>query len=154
MAQDATIGELLDALDIAPTIGGRAAGARARAGEAPGRAGAEFGLHIVADLKRLLRTNPSLMMSTAPALLGQRPTVAQAAALLDDGEMALNRADVTLRQVRANREGASFELPPEHQFEGYDTTEIPIQPGLTRFEDLVDAPASALTAIEAWAFRL
>jgi hypothetical protein len=159
MLQDNATAELIRALHITPV---RREGVVVREQAAPirmrGLAAAldqeEFGLQTIAELKRLLRTDPAFMLATAPALFGPSPTVAQAKALLDDGEMALRRPELTLQVVAANREAASFELPPEHQFEGYDTTEIPILPELTKFEELADAAAWALTAIAAWAFRL
>ena len=159
MPQDNATAELLRTLHITPLHQeGPVSGAHPAAPRMARLAAAldreEFGLQTIAELKRLLRTDPALMLTAAPALLGSSPTVAQAQALLDDGEMALRRPELTLQVVAANREGAPFELPPEHRFEGYDTAEIPIRPELTMFEEFADAGAWVLTAIAAWAFRL
>lgn len=156
MAQDPATSALLAELGIGhPTLGEALAGLdRREALVPPVLPPGEFGLETVAELKRLLRSNPRLMLAAAPALLGQKPTVAKAARLLDQAETALRKPEATLQTVRANRESAPFELPPEHRFEGYDTDEIPILPELTKFEEVADAAAWALTAIEAWVFRL
>ena len=160
MAQDQSTIKLLEALDIRPR---RDDGAAVRAKAAPGSEGRflaflsdqdGFGLETVVELKRLLRTDPARMLATAPALLGPNPTVAQAQVLLDEAEIALRRPALTLEIVTANRDAPPFELPPEHRFEGYDTTEIPIRPEQTKFEEFADFPAWAVTAIDAWAFRL
>jgi hypothetical protein len=156
MPHDQATTKLLEALDIKPRRDDRAElapGSRralsATLGDQDG-----FGLETVAELKRILRNDPGRMLAAAPALLGTNPTVAQAHALLDEAEIALRRPALTLEVIAANREAPPFELPPEHRFEGYDTTEIPIRPGETKFEELADAAAWALTAVDAWAFRL
>ena len=60
---------------------------------APGRdATVPFGPDAVRRMKVLLRTSPATALAAAPALLGTSPTVAQAATLLDDADMAFARA--------------------------------------------------------------
>lgn len=114
----------------------------------------EFGLQAIAEMKRLLSIDPARMLATAPALMGRSPTAAQGNVLLDEAEQALLHPERALHVVRANGESDSFELPPEHQFVGYDTSEIPILPDLRKFEELADSGAWAVTAIAAWWFRL
>jgi hypothetical protein len=117
MPQSNATAELLRGLNITPRPQGGVAGEQ----PAPVRRQAfeqhECGAQTIAELKRLLRTEPSIMLATAPALLGASLTVAQAKALLDEAELSLRRPDVTLEVVAANREAPPFELPPEHRFE-------------------------------------
>ena len=151
MANTQAVDDLLNALGLRQlgtqirTVGIPTAEAMPMAGFGPG---------TIAELKDLLRRDPDRLMATAPALLGPSPTLADLARLLDAAEASLQMPDLSLAQFQANRTDEAFELPPAHQFEGYDTTEIPIFPKQRKFETQADAAAWALTATAALAYRL
>ena len=150
MANGQAVDDLLKALGLKQVP--------ARTRRSPGAAAAApmagFGPGTVAELKDLLRRDPDRIMATAPAALGPSPTLAGLARLLDAAEASLQAPEVSLAQLRANRSDEVFELPPEHRFDGYDSTEIPILPKQRNFETQADAAAWALTAVAALAFRL
>lgn len=107
---------------------------------------------LVDVLHQRLQQDPHAALETAPAVLGPSPTRSDAAELLDDARLALSRPVLTFQTVKANRTEAA--PPPPEQFPGRDDAEIPINPGLRKFEEGADWDAWALTATYAWAFRI
>jgi hypothetical protein len=108
----------------------------------------------IAELREKLLSQPDEMMAEAPAVLGDRPELADALKLLNDAEAALRTPRHTLSALAANRSDETYELPAHHQFPGYDSAAVPIRPSEKQFESAADAAAWAATAVAAWAFRL
>lgn len=110
---------------------------------------------LVDGLREQLRQDPDSVIEAAPAVLGPEPTTEGLEWLFSNAKVALERSTDTLMALSANRgETPGFELPPEFQFPGYDSSEISIDPNRRKFEEVADAPAWAITAVCAVAFRL
>ena len=94
----------------------------------------------------------------APSVLGSTPSVARAAALLDDAAGVLRAPAETLAAVLA-AEGAEehhVNLPIPFRFPGYDARgrTIRIDPSRRQFETRADWAAWVVTAVTAWGVRL
>lgn len=109
---------------------------------------------LVEALQQRLLRDPQACLEAAPAVLGPSPTQSDASELLDDARRSLARPELTFLTLKANRLPEAPPAPPPEQFPGRDDAEIPINPGLRRFEEAADWDAWALTATYAWGFRL
>jgi hypothetical protein len=114
----------------------------------------ELTLESVEEIRRLLQEKPQETLLDAPAILGPNPTYEEAMRLIDETEAALRDPAATAVVLESlSNEFEERELPPRHQFPGYDPTHIPITPFARKFETLADAPAWGLTAMKAWVWR-
>jgi hypothetical protein len=101
-------------------------------------------------LRDELATRPHRVLASAPAILGDHPTVRDFEELLDLAEAVLSEPQQALEALT---QGPVYGMPPDEHFEGYDPGGIPIDPTITKFEE-TDWAGWALTAVEAAFFRL
>ena len=119
--------QLLEFLDRGPSADRerlRAAGLSAASGGDPGQSTLDG--PMVASMRAQLIADPERMLAEAPAVLGDRPSIADGMRLLNDAEAALRTPSHTLAALAANRSDKSYELPAKYQFPGYDSKAVPI----------------------------
>ncbi len=114
----------------------------------------ERATELVEALQERLQQTPRIALDSAPALLGASPTLTDGFRLLDNARHALAQPELTFAALEANRTDSAPVTTSLESFPGRDDAEIPIIPGMRKFETVADAHAWALTAAYAWGFRM
>ena len=128
--------QLLEFLDRGPSADRerlRAAGLSAASGGDPAKSTLDG--PMVASMRAQLIADPERMLAEAPAVLGDRPSIADGMRLLNDAEAAL-RTRVTPLPPSRRLVGRVVRTAREVSVSGYDSKAVPIRPSEKRFESL------------------